>query len=355
MKKFLCLLFTLVSLTNVTVGQKKNDFDEPVIKKIKDEFLFEEKRFFAQCHASTLEETSDGILLASWFAGSHEGNKDVVIYGARYLNGVWETPQIWADGKVADTTQYPCWNPVLFRGNKEEELYLYYKVGPNPREWWGMVKISDDGGQNWGQAKKLPDGILGPIKNRPLELSDGSIISPSSVELTEDRWVAHVEISTDRQKSWKVFPIDHETSFNAIQPSVVEHDDGRVQVLCRSKEGIVTTSWSTDKGRSWSKMGKTNLINPNSGTDAIRVDDIFLIVYNPDIPGKDWWEGRTKLRLAYSRDGLEWTDIFEFEDEDKGEFSYPTIMCTSDDLIHVTYTYNRKSIRHFVLEYNRCT
>src|SRR5690606_623321 len=136
-----------------------------------------------------------------------EGNKDVVIYGARYLNGVWETPQIWADGKVADTTQYPCWNPVLFRGNKEEELYLYYKVGPNPREWWGMVKISDDGGQNWGQAKKLPDGILGPIKSRPLELSDGSIISPSRVELTEDRWVAHVEISTDRQKSWKVFPI----------------------------------------------------------------------------------------------------------------------------------------------------
>lgn len=81
------------------------------------------------------------------------------------------------------------------------------------------------------------------------------------------------------------------------------------------------SSWSVDWGDTWSSLVKTNLINPNSATDAIRVSDLFLIVYNPDIPGKEWWEGRTKLRLAYSIDGMTWTDVIQLEDEEEGEFS----------------------------------
>ena len=332
-------------------AQSSESSHSAVVTKVKDQFLFEQGAFFDQCHASTLEETSDGILLSSWFGGSHEGNKDVVIYGARQFDGEWEDPQVWADGMVNDTLQYPCWNPVLFRAKNENEIFLYYKVGPNPREWWGMVKTSEDGGKTWGSPRRLPEGILGPIKNRPLELSNGTVVSPSSIELSEERWVSHVEISTDQQKTWQAFPIDHQSELNTIQPSVIEYDNGKLQVFCRSKEGVVTTSTSEDQGRTWSAMQRTSLVNPNSGTDVIRISDLLFMVYNPDIPGKDWWEGRTKLRLACSTDGHAWQDVFTFEDEDKGEFSYPTIMQTADGLIHVTYTHNRKNIRHFVLEY----
>lgn len=310
--------------------------------------IFAEGKHFMQCHASTLEETADGILLASWFGGSHEGNKDVVIWGSTFDGNQWTDPQIWADG-IDDGVQYPCWNPVLIRPKNKKEIYLYYKVGPNPREWWGKVKVSQDNGKTWSEGSKLPDGILGPIKNKPVELSNGTILSPSSIELTEDRWVAHIEKSTDNQKTWRIIPIDYESAYNVIQPSILIHKNGDLQVLCRSKEGKVMSSFSADQGESWSPLRPTNLINPNSATDAIPYKDDFLIVYNPDIPGKDWWEGRTKLRLAASDNGLNWNDILVLEDEDKGEFSYPTIFQDSKGKIHITYTHNRKNIKHIIL------
>lgn len=322
---------------------------QPNLKIIKAELLFQEGKFFKQCHASTIEETIDGRLLASWFGGTHEGNEDVVIWGSSYNGKEWSTPVIWADGLIEET-RYPCWNPVLFRTKEEQRIYLYYKVGPNPREWWGMVKTSDDGGKTWNTAEKLPDGILGPIKNRPIQLKDGSILSPSSIEVSEDKWVAHIEKSGDDQKTWKTFPIDHQSSYNVIQPSILLHDEGKLQVLCRSKEGAVMSSWSDDGGQSWNALTTTNLINPNSATDAIPVGNLFFIVYNPDIPGKDWWEGRAKLRLAYSTDGMEWSDVLQLEDHEKGEFSYPTIFQDGKGFIHITYTYDRKNIKHIVVQ-----
>lgn len=315
----------------------------------KTEFIFEEGKFFDQCHASTLEETAEGVLLSAWFGGKHEGSNDVVVWGARQVDGRWTAPEVWADGKVTPETQFPCWNPVLFRPRGSDKIYLYYKVGPNPREWWGMVKTSDDGGLTWSAAKRLPDGILGPIKNRPIQLADGTVLSPSSVELSEDRWIAHVERSDDGQNTWQAYPVDHASLFNVIQPSIVQHADGRLQVLCRSKEGVVATAWSTDGGRTWSSLEKTDLVNPNSGTDAIRVGGRLFIVYNPDLPGKEWWEGRAKLRLASSTDGISWTDVLNLEDEEKGEFSYPTVIQDAKGRLHISYTYNRKSIKHIVV------
>lgn len=341
-EKLLCLLYFLI-IVNISA-------QIPSPKVIKKEFIFEEGAYFKQCHASTIEQSSDGNLLASWFGGSHEGGKDVVIWGARSDGKTWSSPEIWADGKVNDSLRYPCWNPVLFRSKKEKIIYLYYKVGPNPREWWGMVKTSRDNGKTWEKAERLPDSILGPIKNRPIELANGDIISPSSREINENRWKAHVEISRNHQKTWTSYSIDYASAFNVIQPSILVHKNGKLQVLCRSKEGVIATSWSQNNGMNWSPLTATNLQNPNSGTDAIGFKDFFLIVYNPELPGKDWWEGRTKLRLAYSYDGIDWKDLLSLEDEKKGEFSYPTIFKDAKGLVHITYTYNRINIKHWILQ-----
>lgn len=342
MKRVFCIFFLICPF--LALAQR------PALTLLKQEFLFEEGQLFEQCHASTIEETDEGVLLTSWFGGSHEGNKDVVIWGSVFREGQWSSPVVWADGQVNDSLRYPCWNPVLFRAKNEQKIYLYYKIGPNPREWWGMVKTSDDGGKTWSQAQKLPDGILGPIKNKPLALKDGTLLSPSSVECSEERWVAHIEKSNNVQQFWQVFPIDHDSPYNVIQPSILLHDNNRLQVLCRSKEGAVMSAWSNDLGETWTPLEKTNLINPNAATDAIRSGDIFLIVYNPDIPGRDWWEGRSKLRLAYSRDGLKWIDIMQLEDQEEGEFSYPTIFQDSKGFLHVTYTYDRTNIKHIVIQ-----
>lgn len=141
----------------------------------KAEFIYESAPFPA-CHASTLVEVEGG-LLAAWFGGTHERHPDVGIWTSRFENGKWSTPVEVANGVESDTVRYPTWNPVLFQP-KDGPLMLFYKVGPSPSEWWGMVMSSEDQGRTWSKPERLPDGILGPIKNKPVQLADGTIISP---------------------------------------------------------------------------------------------------------------------------------------------------------------------------------
>jgi predicted neuraminidase len=318
-------------------------------KKLKEEMVFQNPPF-NNCHASTLVETKTGELLLSCFGGSQEGKKDVSIWLCTLNDDAKHTPRIVADGIVSDTLRYPTWNPVLFQESKGK-LFLFYKVGPNPREWWGMYKTSDDAGKTWSPPVKLPKGILGPIKNKPVQLAEGVILSPSSVEEENGRWKGHIEKSTDGGMTWSLIQLDTNKRFDIIQPSILEYSKKRLQVLCRSKQGKVVQAWSYDQGNTWTKLSATQLLNPNSGTDAVTLKSgKQLIVYNPDVPGKDWFQGRGKLRVACSKDGKNWKDIAVLENGTKEEFSYPAIIQTKDGLIHISYTFDRKNIKHIVLE-----
>ena len=318
--------------------------------KVREELIFQDAPF-AQCHASTLVETRKGELLAAWFGGTHEGNTDVKIWTSTNKNGKWSAPVAVADGNFGAKGVFPLWNPVLFK-TKEHKLILFYKAGPNPREWWGMHKTSVDGGKSWSQAIRLPDEILGPIKNKPIQLADGTILSPSSTEsVVNDHWKVHIERSTDQGKSWTKIAVDPGTEFGVIQPSILSYSGGRLQILCRSKQGNVIESWSDDQGLTWSKMQRTELLNPNSGTDAVSLKDgSQLIVYNPLIPGKEWFNGRFKLNIAQSVDGKNWKDILVLEDGTKEEYSYPAIIQSSDGKVHISYTFDRKNIKYLVFD-----
>ena len=141
--------------------------------KVSAEFIFE-KAPFPSCHASTLAESGEG-LVAAWFGGTRERHPDVGIWVARHVGGKWTAPVEVADGVQPDGSRLPCWNPVLFQP-KDGPLLLFYKVGPDPRTWWGLMKTSADAGKTWSPPQRLPDGFLGPIKNKPVTLPDGSIL-----------------------------------------------------------------------------------------------------------------------------------------------------------------------------------
>jgi len=242
----------------------------------------------------------------------------------------------------------PTWNPVLFQP-AGKPLTLFYKVGPNPREWWGMVQTSDDGGLTWSTARRLADGILGPIKNKPVQLSDGVIIAPSSTEsknLTLNEWRIYFELSPDAGSSWRaVRPAPAKgLELNAIQPTVLTHDDGRLQALARAREGHIVESWSSNEGHSWSAVMPTELPNPNSGLDAVTLrDHRFLLVYNHTSAG------RSPLNVAISRDGRHWNAVAVLESE-PGEYSYPSVIQAPDGRVHITYTWQRTRIKHVVLD-----
>ncbi len=305
-----------------------------------------------ECHASTIVETPAG-LVAAWFGGQHEKAPDVGIWVARQVDGQWSKPVEVVDGVQSADLRYPCWNPVLFLP-QSGPLLLFYKVGPSPSQWWGMLVTSDDCGKSWSAPRKLgTDGaighLLGPVKNKPVQLPDGSILCPSSSE--HQGWRVHFERTSDLGKTWEVIgPIHDGVEFGAIQPSILRYGDGRLQVLCRSRQGVIVQSWSSDGGQAWSEVTATELPNPNAGTDAVTLrDGRQLLVYNHTTRRGEFPSGRAMLNVAISRDGIDWRPVLTLERQ-QGEYSYPAVIQTQDGQVHITYTFRRQSIKHVVLD-----
>jgi len=47
---------------------------------------------------------------------------------------------------------------------------------------------------------------------------------------------------------------------------------------------------------------------------------------------------------------MHWEDLLALEDEEKGEFSYSILFLDSNGFMHITYTNDRKNIKHLMLE-----
>lgn len=373
------------------IGSGKHHFSVDIPTRhaaiLTDEFLYE-KTSFPECHASTIVELKNGDLVASFFGGTKERNPDCCIWVCRKPKGAkeWTAPRLAADGVFSlddslavmagiDSTCTPvtnaegkliarrkaCWNPVLFQ-IPGGDLLLFYKIGLKVSDWSGWFVRSHDGGNTWGKREALPEGFLGPVKNKP-EYINGRIICPSSTEGSKG-WRIHFEISDDMGKTWKmVGPLEAELSVltsdrkkeNAkarpiytIQPSILKHKDGRLQVLCRTRNAQLATSWSEDNGDSWSKVELSDLPNNNSGTDAVTLKDgCHALIYNDfsTLPGTPKGP-RTPLCIAISDDGTHWKSVLTLEDSPISQYSYPSIIQGKDGSLHIVYTWRRQRIKY---------
>jgi predicted neuraminidase len=320
---------------------------------VKDEFIYNEASF-PQCHASTLAETDRG-LVAAWFGGTKEKNPDVGIWSSYFDGGEWSKPAEWANGIQHQGKRHPCWNPVLWQAPGDGLTYLFFKVGPDPQTWWGEVMVSYDDGRSFRDRRRLPEGIDGPVRGKPLLLPNGTLLCPSSTEHDND-WRFHFEILTDPSKpelgpSWQRFEPETQP-YQVIQPTVLTLADGSLRTLYRSKNKRIIANRSIDGGKTWSELEETNLPNNNSGVEGLSLaDGRHLLLYN-HLGGErsDGWGKRNVLNLAVSQDGITWEAVAFIEKEEKGEFSYPAMIQTKDGLVHMTYTWNRTKVKHVVID-----
>lgn len=308
---------------------------------LRSEFLFHSAPF-KSCHAATIAETRSGTLVAAWFGGSHESAPDVGIYLSTLEAMGWSTPRRIAGDFRVDGVPQSCYNPVLFQASKGP-LMLFFKVGTGPQTWKGKLMTSQDDGRTWSAPRDLPEGIFGPIKNRPIELEGGRILCPSSTESAG--WRVHMEWTDDLGETWsKTPPLNDGVQMSAIQPSLLRLSKGALRAIGRTRQGRMFQMDSVDVGRTWGAMTLSSVPNPNSGSDALTLKDgTHLLVYN------DSDSRRSPLCVALSKDGSTWTKALTLE-EGRGEFSYPTVIQTRDRLVHVVYTWNRVRIRHVVLQ-----
>lgn len=330
------------------------------MKLIKKEMIFENQHVpFDFCHASNICVLPNQDLLVAWFGGTKEGSDDTAIWVSRHTDGKWGGVE-----NIVDGIQKPHWNPVLFHQD-DGSLMLFYKVGKEIRTWSTLYCLSYDDGKTWSNPRELVEGNQGgrgPVRNKVIKLSDGTMIAGSSIE--EGIWHSFADRSTDRGKTWQesepimVEGIEYhgektidssdievsEQSFygrGVIQPTLWESEPGDVHMLLRSTEGLIYRADSTDYGQTWGKAYPTELPNNNSGIDVMkRQDGALVLCYNPI--GENWGS-RTPLVLSVSHDnGRTWEKAITLE-ESKGEFSYPCIIANGDNL-YLSYTWNRKSI-----------
>jgi predicted neuraminidase len=321
--------------------------DDPAI--VLQEFIYESGPY-PSVHASTIVETPSHELVAAWFGGTRERDPDVGIWLSRHESSGWTPSVEVANGVQPNGMRFPTWNPVLFQP-RNGPLMLFYKVGPTPETWWGMLRTSSDGGRTWSEGRKLPDGILGPIKNKPVQLADGTIVSASSTESESEpsKWQVHFERSSDGGETWTATPpLNDGVELAAIQPSILflgGAGGSKLLAVGRTQQVRVFSTTSDDGGKTWSPLSLIEgLPNPNAGIDAVTLaDGRQLLVYNP-VP-----RGRTPLAVAISRDGRRWKKVLTLENT-PGEYSYPAVIQTSDGRVHITYTWKRQRVKHVVVD-----
>jgi predicted neuraminidase len=158
---------------------------------------------------------------------------------------------------------------------------------------------------------------------------------------TSEEWLARVTTAA----AWtKTPPLNTFDKFDAIQPTILVHSPTRLQILCRTQQGMIAQSWSSDGGASWSPLRATSLPNPSAGIDAAKLPDgRFVLAYNPSS------SDRHAIALSTTRDGVTWS-VPTIIEEGPGEYSYPAIITTNDGLVHMTYTWRREKIRHVIVK-----
>ncbi len=348
------LSIATICISSLAVGQNK-----PA-----GEFIFEPgSTSFPESHASTIVALKNGELMAAWFGGTKERAPDVAIWGSRRVNGRWTAPV-----ELEREKDVPSWNPVLFH-TKDGRLWLYYKVGPSPGEWAAGRMYSDDEGKTWPKDERLPAGLLGPIRAKPLVLDDGTIVSGSSIEAHET-WAAWVERSTDGGKTWaKIGPITVSRDVDAaespaadppkdapgwaadkgprkyvgiIQPSIISLGGKHLRLYARSRTlaSKVAVADSMDNGSTWTQARFIDVPQNNSGLDVVALKDgrIVMIFNNTTV-------GRTPLNLAVSTDG-EHFRVFATLEDTVGQYSYPALIQGPDGALEMTYTWQRKTIKY---------
>jgi predicted neuraminidase len=231
------------------------------------------------------------------------------------------------------------------------EVVLFYKIGFSIRERHTRYITSKDFGESWSEPRELVAGDIsggrGPVKNKPIRISNGNILAPGSTE--RGPWRCFVDIFDGKEWRKRDIPVELEEAekVNVIQPTLWESENGHIHALVRSNIGNIYRSDSFDYGETWSPIYPTEMPNNNSGIDCVKLaDGRVALLCNPISKN---WGPRTPLSLFISEDnGQTFKKELDLE-TDEGGFAYPSVV-ESGGCLHIVYTYNRKKIVHAVIE-----
>jgi predicted neuraminidase len=284
-------------------------------------------------HCATVHALRDGSLLAAWFGGSRELASDVVLLAATYAGERWTAPRV-----IAAVPGKALGQPVFLELD-EGTLWLYFDVVMD-RKWITAQphrQRSIDSGLTWSAPEPVLDypGLM--FRTKPVQLP-GRIVLPV---YDENTWESRMLLSDDGGTSWRLTDPLRSPQGN-IQPATVHLENGHLLAYMRTggDGGVIWRAESRDGGETWTTPEATDMPNPNSSIDLLRLaSGALALAYNPSRTA------RTPLAVAYAAEGERWDAPHIIEDA-PGQFSYPMMTQAADGMIHLVYTYQLEHIHH---------
>jgi sialidase-1 len=203
-----------------------------------------------------------------------------------------------------------------------------------------LVRFSADDAATFSEPTLVTsdDGYHVVNNDRVTQLSTGRLLVPaaSTADVRKvNHFVSHCYISDDAGRTWRNGRgLVDAPKRGAMEPEVIELNDGRVLMIVRTQLGFIGKSYSTDGGDTWTKMETLGVKAPEAPSTLRRIPstgDLVLIWNDTFVPGAGHGGKRTPLTMAVSRDeGQTWRTVGNLESNPKRTFSYPSLIFVRD-------------------------
>jgi len=315
---------------------------------------YDRQNLYGFNHAPSVVPLPDGRLLAAWFSGPFEASVHQVILGAYSAdNGVsWGKARVLHDAPrrsdfdpafVVDEKRTWMfftagrWNRYPFVGLRDVESV---EVGVASFKLFG--RWTDDAGGSWSETVRIGREVSWGSRSNGIKLSTGELLLPV-YQFTN--LAAGVVRSDDGGKTWRRFgEILPPGKVGAAEPSVTQLPSGNLLMVVRSRDGVLWTTTSEDRGTTWSEPVDSGLVAAASSHSIVSTrDGRVLLTHNPCKPPH-----RTPLTIRVSHDaGTTWGEplvLATVKPPVKGEAAwsrsvcYPSVTELSDRTILVVWT-----------------
>lgn len=229
---------------------------------------------------------------------------------------------------------------LQFVSAERSGLGLFYLVKDSARDLNVLMRFSDDQGGSFAPPERVTTGPGYHVMNndRVIQLLDGRIICPIawSPDVREvNHFVSFCYYSDDGGRTWN--PGRGRVDLperGAMEPEVIELQDGRLMMFIRTQLGQIYRAYSADKGDTWTAPESTGIPSPEAPCTLRRIPSTgdLLLVWNPRLTDRSSHGGlRTPLAAAVSRDeGMNWEPPRLLEDRSDRTYAYTSLMFYRD-------------------------
>lgn len=293
-------------------------------------------------------ELRDGSLLMAMteFHGSNSDFARARIVGIRSADGgrTWTAPEV-----LQQNTGELNVISVSLQRMAAGDIGMYYLKTNTMTDLKLYLRRSQDEGATFGAPTVVtPDDGYHVVNNdRVLRLTSGRLVVPAASTpdaKKHNHYVCHCYLSDDDGRTWRngTGTVDAPKR-GAMEPDVVELQDGRLMMVIRTQLGYPGKSYSADGGDTWSPIESLGVVAPESPSTIRRIPstgDLLLVWNNNYRDGEGHGGKRTPLSAALSSDdGRTWNAVDSLEPDTSNGYSYTSLTFVRDRAVF-TYWVN---------------